>query len=204
MITGQIIDGNGDSNKLKVLGEGEIGVVVHTHPPVAESRISLPFRDYFTNQNDQTSMVIIPIAGNNDEFSINASDEFDIFVKSISVKLADATAQFNEFGALSALSNGVEFIWESQEVGEITIHDGIKDNIEWFRLSNTPITTNSIIDLSGGGADAIVIQIDLAQLFGSPWGVKLTQGTTERIYFKVNDNLTGLDEFNIIAYGTKL
>ena len=200
MITSRIIGDNG--KQLKVNGEGEISVNVHTHPPTDEVVESLPFRTYFENAGSND--MIVNGSSTPVEFSVNSDADFDYYIKSLSVKLADATAQFNEFGALTALSNGVDFEWVSQRVGPITIHDGIKDNIEWFRLSNTPITVNSIIDLSGGGADAIVIQIDLAQLFGNPWGVRLEKDTTDKLLFRVNDNLAGLDEFNIIAYGTKI
>lgn len=200
MITARIIGANG--KQLKVNGEGELAVSVHTHPPTDEVIESLPFRAYFENAGSNDMIVdgsTTPV-----EFSINADADFDYYIKTISVKLADATAQFNEFGALSALTNGVEFLWRSIRVGELTIHDGIKDNIEWFRLANIPINRNSIIDLSGGGADAIIVQIDLATLFGNPWGVRLEKGTTDKLVFRVNDALAGLDEFNIIGYGTKI
>jgi len=201
MITSRIIGANGQ--QLKINGEGELAVTVHTHPPVDEVTESLPLRVYFENASSNDMRVngaTTPV-----EFSVDADSEYDKYIKTLSVKLADAGAQFNDFGSLSALTNGVEFIWRSIRVGEQIIHDGIKDNIEWFRLANIPISTTSIIDLSGGGADAIVIQIDLAQLFGNPWGLRLEKNTTDKLLFRINDNLsTGIDEFNIIAYGTKI
>lgn len=204
MIHATISDGNGEDNRLKINEEGEIGVVVHTHPPVRESRTGLPFRQYFTLDGTPSGDNDMRVNGatNSVEFCISAEPEFDRFVKFISVKLADAGAAFNEFGNLSALTNGVSFEWSSQKVGALTIHDGIKDNLEWFRLSNQVPT---IIDLSGGGADSIVVGIDLAKMFGSQWGLKLTKGTNEKLVFKINDNLgTGIDEFNIIGHGTKV
>ena len=204
MITTQIVDGNSGDHKLKIQREGEIGVVVHTHPPFRESRTSLPFRQYFTadgtinGSNDmRVNGSVTPL-----EFCIPAEPNFDRFIKFISVKLADAGATFGEFANLAALTNGVEFEWQSQEVGALIIHDGIKDNLEFFRLSSQVPT---IIDLSGGGADSIVVGIDLAKMFGSQWGLKLTAGTTEKLIFRVNDNLSvGIDEFNIIGHGTKV
>jgi hypothetical protein len=63
----------------------------------------------------------------------------------------------------------------------------------------------TIIDLSGGGADAVIVGIDLSKMFGSQWGIKLTAGTNEKLIFRVNDNLSvGIDNFNIIAHGTKV
>ena len=203
MITTQIVDGNSGDHKLKINKEGEIGVVVHTHPPIKESRTGLPFRQYFTADGTAAGSKDMIVDGSTTavEFWIPAEAKKDRFIKFISVKLADAGAAFNEFGALSALGNGVEFVWESQAAGELVIHDGIKDNLEWFRLSNQVPT---IIDLSGGGADAIVVGIDLAKIFGSQWGLKLTAGTTEKIIFRVNDALAGITEFNIIGYGVKV
>jgi len=204
MITTSITSGNGEDNRLKVLDEGEIGVVIHTHPPVKESRTGLPFRQYFTDDGTSSGDNDMRVNGatTNVDYYISASSEYEYFIKFISIKLADATAKLNEFGALTALTNGLEFIWESQSLGSLTIHDGIKDNLEFFRLSEMePL----IIDLSGGGADAVIVQWDLAKIFGNPWGVKLGVGSLDRLIFRVNDNLgTGIDEFNIIGHGTKV
>jgi hypothetical protein len=199
-IVTEIVDGSGRGNKLKINGEGELAVTVHTHPPRDEGIESLPFRTYFLNgvSNDmRVDGSSTPV-----EFSIEADSDYDYFIKSLSVKLSDPSAKLDKFGNLSALTNGVEFIWTSQDVGELVIHDGIKDNLEFFRLSKQKA---EIIDLSGGGADAIVVTIDLAEMFGNPWGVRLTKNTTDRLFWRVNDNLgTGIVEFNIIGYGIKI
>lgn len=200
----KILDAWGSGNKLKIQPEGEVGVVVHTHPPVSESRIGLPFRQYFTLDGTPTGDNDMRVNGSSTavDFCIAANPNFDVYVKFISVKLADAGAALDEFANLSALTNGVEFEWQSQEEGVLTIHDGIKDNLEFFRMSSI---VPSIVDLSGGGADAVIVPIDVAKMFGSPWGIKLTKGTTEKLIFRVNDNLsTGIDEFNIIGHGTKV
>jgi hypothetical protein len=199
-----LLDGWGSGNKLRVQPEGEIGVVVHTHPPISESRIGFPFRQYFTIDGTPTGDNDMRVDGSSTpvDFCIPANKDFDVYVGFIAVKLADASAKLDKFGALTALTNGVEFEWQSQEQGTITIHDGIKDNLEFFRMSSV---LPSIIDLSGGGADAIIVPIDVSKMFGSPWGVKLTRSTTEKLIFRVNDDLaTGLDEFNIIGHGTKV
>lgn len=199
MITTKIIGANGQA--LRINGEGEISVTAHTHPPVDEVFESLPFRSYFTNTSSSIDMRVNG-ATTNVDFSINADSDYDYYIKSLSIKIADTGAQFNEFGALTALTNGVRFSWDSQKVGKLIIHEGLKDNLSFFRLSQQ---APSIIDLSGVGADAVLIDVDLALLFGTPWGLRLTKGTTEKLSFTVRDNLsTGLDEFNIIGYGIKL
>jgi len=200
MITSRIV--GADGKQLKINGEGEIAVTVHTHPPTNEAIESLPFRSYFTNAGSNDLRV--NGATTNVEFSINADANFDYWVKFLSIKLADASAQLDKFGNLTALTNGVQFEWRNQKVGSLIIHDGIKDNLEFFRLSNGGHVPQ-IIDLSGAGADAVIIFVDLALLFGNPWGLRLQKGSTDKLLFKVRDNLsTGIDEFNIIAYGTKI
>ena len=200
MITTRIVGANG--KQLKINGEGEIAVAIHTHPPTDEAVESLPLRAYFENAGSNDMRVngaTTPV-----EFSIDADGDFDRYIKTLSIKLADPSATLDKFGNLTALSNGVEFIWRSIRVGEQIIHDGIKDNLEFFRLSNGGYVPQ-IIDLSGGGADAIIVYVDLAQLFGNPWGIRLEKGTTDKLLFRVNDNLSsGIVEFNIIGYGTKL
>jgi hypothetical protein len=205
MIHTVINDGNSKDHRLKVMPEGEIGVVVHTHPPVKESKISLPFRQYFTDDGLSNGDTDMRVDGSSTpvDFWIPAEDDKDRFIKFISIKLADQNAVLNKFGNLAALSNGLEFEWQSQEDGSLTVHEGIKDNLEFFRLCEMDA---QIIDLSGAGADAVIVQWDLAKIFGSPWGLKLRAGTTEKLIFRVNDDLSppGIDEFNIIGHGIKL
>ena len=199
MITSRII--GRDGQQLKVNGEGEISVTVHTHPPLDETFESLPFRAYFLDDAGSNDMRVNGTTTPN-SFSISADGDYDYFIKTISVKLADAGMSFSEFGNLTALTNGLEFSWISQKEGTLIVHEGIKDNIEFFRLSDQ---TPTIIDLSGGGADSITVMIDLTKIFGTPWGLRLTKGTTEKLSFIVRDNLgTGIDEFNIIGYGIKI
>ena len=200
MITARIVGEK--NNQLKVNGEGEISVTLHTHPPTDENVESLPFRNYFTNAGSNDMRV--NGATTNVEFSINADSNFDYWIKSLHIKLADPSAQLDKFGNLTALTNGLEFEWQNQKVGALKIHDGIKDNLEFFRLSNGGYIPQ-IVDLSGGGADALVVFVDLAQLFGNPWGLRLTKNSTDKLLFRVRDDLSaGIVEFNIIGYGTKI
>ena len=199
-ITSRISDFNNRSTGLRVDSEGAASVTIHSHPPKDEEISSLPFRSYFLNgaSNDMR----VNGSTTNVAFSINASADYDYYIKNISIKLADAGATFAEFANLAALTNGVQFVWQSRDFGELIIHEGIKTNLEFFRLTNQ---TPTIIDLSGGGADAVLVNIDLTDLVGSQWGVRLQKNTTDSLFFRVKDNLgTGIDSFNIIGYGIKI
>ena len=198
-IVAQIKDGEGSSNKLKIGEDGELTVTISSHPPSEEKHNSIPFRSFFENSAGSSDMIVngsvTPVS-----FEINASPLVDRYIKTISIKLADAGARFNLFGALSALTNGVRFVWESQAEGTIII-DEIKDNVELFRLSGqTPI----IIDISGGGADALIVNINMSVIFSMPFGIKLRKGTKDKLCFVVRDNLAGLDEYNTVGLGIEI
>jgi hypothetical protein len=205
----QIIDGFGSGRKAKVDEFGEFNAVIHPHPPKGDTTDVLPFRSYFENvgSNDMT----VNGSTNSVDFSINAVDEYDIYIKSISVVIGDGgTPALNKFGALSALTNGVEWVYFNQFQGEYILHEGIKTNLEFIRLA---VDTGAIgtgvdaylADVSGGGTEKSYLPtIDLAESYGMTWGIRLRKSTTDKLIFRVADNLTGLTTFNAIAYGIRL
>lgn len=194
-----IVDGHGSGNKLKVNGEGELGVVVHPHPPRDEEIPSIPFRTFFTDANGSNDMVVDG-ATTPTKFSIDADPLKDTYVKTIAVVIVDAGASLSEYGNLSALSNGVLFEWDTQDIGNTILNDGIKTNFEWFRQAlQEPIIQQNVV----GTAEGVLINIDCARLFGLQYGLRLRAGTTDSIYFTVRDNLTGITQHDAIAYGIK-
>ena len=198
-IVSQIKDGKGSPNKLKIGDEGELTVNVGTHPPLDEDRSSIPFRSFFETSAGSSDMIVNGSV-TNVSFEINASPTVDRFIKTISIKLADSGARFNLFGALAALTNGVRFVWESQSIGTVVI-DEIKDNVDIFRLSNQ---TPTIVDISGGGADALIVNINMSDIFSMPFGIKLNKGTKDKLCFVVRDALAGLDEYNTVGLGIEI
>lgn len=194
--------------RLELTGEGAIPVVQHNHPFVGESSESYPISLKFENSGSNDMRVdgsTTPV-----EFSINASEDKHIFINCISVIIADASAVLNKFGNLTALTNGIDFVYSTSKVGEIIIRDEIKSNLDFIRLG---ITTGAVgggttawkSDLSGGGADAYMPTIDISDMFGFIHGLHLRKGTVDRVFFRINDNLSaGLDQFDAIAYGKQV
>ena len=201
MINVHVEDGYGRGNKLKVNGEGELSVVVHPHPPKDENVTATPFRSYFLNAGSNDMRVdgsTTPV-----KFSVTADALKDTYVKSVFVSIVDAGATLAEFGNLSALTNGLDFTWESADLGTVTIADQIKTNYDFTRLSIVP-AANAIASNVVGTAEGVAIVIDLEIFFGMQYGFRLRAGTTDKISFTVNDDLsTGITEFNILGYGFK-
>lgn len=206
----QVQDGRGTGNTLRVNGEGEVGVVIHTHPPVDEEVQSYPFRQYFTDDGTSggdNNMIVATAT----DFWIQASNTRDIFVKLLSIRIGDAAGvTLNAFGGITALSTGCSILYSNDDLGEVTIADQLKTNIDLIRIAPS---TGSVgdgtsvykLDVTGGGTeDSYLPFIDLAQVFGFPWGLRLKKNSNDKLIFRVSDDLTGLVTFNMIGYGAQL
>lgn len=212
MIKTQIVSGENPMNGLKVNGEGEIAVTIHQHPPLEEITESYPYAQWFTADGSASGSNDMRVDGstNPQSFYISAQQDIDIFIKTISVRISDTGANLDEFGALSALTNGVSFEYVSGTIGELVIQDEIKTNLDFIRLGlSTPAigggTDAFKADLSGGGADTYLPVIDLTVTFGFSWGLHLKKGSLDRLQFTINDDLSaGIDTFNIKGFGSRL
>lgn len=198
--------GQNGGHRLSIGKEGEVPVAVHNHPYVQETQESYPFSQFFKTTAGAQDMRVDG-STTAQEFFIQSRNDVDIFIKTISVIIADATASLDKFGALTALTNGVTFGYSNGQVGDIVIKDEIKTNLDFIRLGigTGAVGTGAdawLSDLSGVGADAYLPIIDIAKVFGYPYGIHLKKGKLDKIKFTVNDDLsTGLDQFDIIAYG---
>jgi hypothetical protein len=207
MLHTQIVGGSGDGHVLRVNEEGAMPVVMHTHPPIEEKFNTLPFRQYLTNSSDSKDM-LVDGSTNPIEFCIGANPDFDIYIKSISVVIADAGATLNNFGAITALSNGVEFSWISSDNGTIRIHEALKSNFDFVQLGlgtpsfgtgNSAFKANNVV----GTSEAYIPVIDFKETFGLQWGIRLRKGSLDKICFIIKDNVSAIDRFDAIAYGIK-
>jgi hypothetical protein len=213
MLNSVIIDGDGNDYKLKVQKEGTLNVVIHPHPPRGEQLIAEPFRQYMTDNGTAAGSNDWTVDGstNSVDFYIAAQEDYDVYIKSISIIIGDGgSPALNKYGALSALTNGVQWCMFNQEVGLYELHDGIKTNIEFIRMAVDTgaigdSTTAYLADVSGGGTEKSYLPtIDLQETFGLSYGIRLRKGTTDKLIFTVRDDLTGLTTHNAIGYGIRI
>lgn len=205
-----IQDGRGRGNIVRVDEDGAMAVVVHPHPPKDDIDAAFPFRQYFTDDGTATGSNDMRVNGSAApiDFIVQSDPEINIYIKSVSVVIVDAGASLSEFGNLAALNNGVEFYWETQDQGIVTIADELQTNFDFVRLAigepsfgdgATAFTASNI----SGQSEGFLPVLDFQKIFGLQYGIKLRKGTKDRLFFRINDNITGIDEFNVIAYGIK-
>lgn len=199
----------GNGQGLKVTAEGTLGVVYHDHPPVGDSVSSLPYRANFENAGSPFMMVLGSLAAPVD-FTVEAVQGFDSYVKTISIEVTDTNPLGRLFGALPRLTNGVEFIHVTQAGGE-RILTTFRSNFELIRLGgpSTPAWgsgTSAFLfpNAVAQNADSYLIAIDLAVSLGMAYGLKLAVGSTDKFIFRVQDDLTGLTSFTAIVSGQQV
>lgn len=202
-------DGYGSGNKAKINGEGELGVVVHPHPPIDETKAPLPFRQYLTDDGLSTGDNDMMVAGSSSstfEFCVSARPDIDLYIKNIAVVIADASATLSKFGNITALTNGVEFSYISQTSGTVVIHEALQSNFDFVQLAlGQPAFGDGAGAFRAGNvistSEGYIPTINLAETFGLQWGVRLQKGTKDKICFIIKDDTTGVDRFDAVAYG---
>ena len=195
-------------HSLAIEDDGSINVYVIPQPPKDAEQITLPIAEYMKLDGTGATSMVVNGSVTNQDFYIAARD-YDVYINTIVFEIADAGAVLNQFGSLAALTNGLEFYYFNQTQGKYTIESGLKTNYDFVKLSNfLPAygTGSAAFQLTNAisAAEAYVGVIDLQDVFGLHWGLKLKKNSTDRIGFIVKDNITGIDAMTIKAYGIRV
>lgn len=209
MIKTVISDSKGKGRELKISEGGQVEVLIQQRPPVNELNPAKPFRSFFTNSSDSSDMQVVASSSSHAIYSIRAIADKDIYVKTISIVIADAGATLNNFGNITALSNGVELKWTNQKLGDTVIASALTSNWDFMRLALGNPSFGGTTDTFRasnvlGNSEGYIPVIDFSLLFGLQYGLKLAANTKDSIDFIIKDNTTGVDQFDAIAYGIEI
>lgn len=207
-------DGHGTGNVARIDPEGTFNAVLHNHPPVQDDVNAIPFRQFFTDDGTPTGASDMKVTGTVSIpliFSITADATRDTFVKTVAIVVADQNAVLNKFGNITALTNGVQFCHITSDTGTTILHDGMKSNFDFVQLAQgnpafgdgtAAFRANNIT--TAPAAEGYIPIVDFAQVFGFPYGLRLRKGTTDAIFFNIQDDVTGVDRFDAQGYGMQL
>lgn len=196
-------------HSLAIQEDGSINVFVIPQPPKDAEQVTLPFTEYMTlNGLGVTKSMLVDGSVTNQEFFVGAKS-YDVYINTVVFEIADAGAVLNQFGALAALTNGLDFYYFNGSQGRYVVESQIKTNYDMVKLSNfQPAfgTGANAFQLTNAvsAAEAYVGVIDLEDVFGLQWGLKLRASTTDRIGFTVKDNISGIDAMTIKVYGIRV
>jgi len=210
VITATIVGNNGQS--LLVTDEGAIQAVVHPHPPLYETAYPNLWSQFATTSGSPGGVRDMIVDGSTTpiDFYIAAREDITIWVNRFNVRISDPGARLDRFGALAALTNGLDFFYETGDLGRVVIGERITTNLEFVRLSGGKPSFGTgadafLADIAGGtGEDTYLPTIDINEIFGAQWGLRLRVGSNDRAGFTVRDNLAGLSVFNIFGTGISM
>lgn len=113
------------------------------------------------------------------------------YIHSVTIVIEDGAMNFNKYGGLSALTNGVDFLLKSNGIAERNIAN-VARNGDYYQFVDQLIFDSSTTDI-------LVGKILLPLNYGTTH--KLTYSNTEYIKTVVNDNLTGLSTHYVVIRG---
>lgn len=194
-----IIDGTGSGYKAKVNTEHAllVSTVPNDVPIVGTPNRHRYYSAKLANPTYGTNMVqdgsVTPI-----EFTINSNLDYDIHIMRFEVLISDGTLSMSKFGALAALTNGLEVY--VQEEGDITY------------IMQDATTNGEIITQSGGveyllltnylsNSDAFIIIYNIGNYIEQ--GLRIGRASENKIVCRVRDNVAGIDDLFIRVFGYK-
>jgi hypothetical protein len=205
----RIKDSKGTGTGAGVESNGAVLTTSTGVPPKQDSAFLKPFASYLRNSAGSEDMQVVGSAASPQEFYIQAGAEGDRYLNTLVFVIADAGAAVNEFGALSALTNGCQLIIEDSEFGDVVIADSLQSNFDFLQLCNfepafgtgtSSMRLNNVV----GPSEAFVMVLDLEDVFGLPYGLKLEKNSKNKVKIVVRDDTTGVDKFDVKAYGFDL
>lgn len=130
-------------------------------------------------------------------FTIGSNEEYDIHILRILLVIEDSKVKEEKYGEIPALSNGVDLIiYEGTGITHI-IDSGTHYSDVVTQMGGFPSDAKA----KSTGAEIATVLFDAGSII--PLGIRLGRGTTDRLEFIVNDDLTGLTGHTLQVIGFK-
>lgn len=213
----QIVDGTGRGYYAKVdnyntLWVRDLGIPPASDPndPNGIADIQKVYREYLTRDGDGVTIDarVNASLANPIEFFVKAEPGFDIYITSLSFVIADNTLTLGQFGAIGALTNGCNLFYEDTN-GITFIGQDLKTNFQFVRLTQGnpawgdptgAFVANNVV----GSSEAVLPVLDFRKVFGLPYGLRLGASSANKLSLEIRDNVSTVDQFDIIAYGSRI
>ena len=204
MIMTRIVDGYGSGIQQRVFPNGSSLTISNGFPPFGELWPITPFVSLLKSSAGSSDMRVAGTAANPIEFFVNASTSADRFITAISFFISDAGANLNQFGAISALTNGCLLIYETPNTSTQVL-PALKSNFDFLRMAfGQPSFGDNATAFQAVNAvassEAYIPVIKFSDWL-PPFGLKLDINSGNRIVMKIQDNTTGVDAFDAIVFG---
>lgn len=139
------------------------------------------------------------------DFFVAASSIADRYITAVSFLIEDGLAQLNEFGHISALTNGCLFLYFNKvRISQLFLP--LRTNLDFIRGAfGQPAfgTGTAAFQATSAGLGSSIAYIPIFKF--SDWmpmfGLKLDQGSNDRLTLRVQDDTSAVDTFSAFAFG---
>lgn len=208
----EIESGWESNNKAFINKLGSLKVIAQTVPDLRDPVLSIAQTGFLVDENGSSNGLVAGSLANPIDFEVKALENEDLFISSLSFKIVDQNAILSKFGNINALTNGMQLIYKSIELGEIVLADNLQTNFDFIRLcTGTPPVSSgpeafraANVGGPGGNSEAYIPVLNISQVFGKPFGVRLKAGTFDSLAIRIRDDITTIDEFDVFYYGSKI
>ena len=203
-----IVDGAGTDNRVSVDHKALCTTATWPVLPAegSESRFQF-FSQLASSVGDGTGTTNCNVDGSStpQTFTVNSHKDYDIRVMKIVIFIEDGSVTHSGFGALAALTNGIDIsLIEGKE--ETFLVNGAKKFASLIEqtLAERPFGDGAKafeLESTTSNQDSQILPFDVGSLV--PGGVRIAIGTLDRLQLEVNDDLTGLTNFTVRCLGYK-
>jgi len=198
-ITSKIQDPS-NKNSARVSKQGALCVYEAVAPiePGGSPNREIYFRSKLTGMDVDGSSTI-------QEFTFGADSDGDIYITTVVIIIADSGVSHGSFGNIGQLDNGWSLLVD--QGGIVTpLIDQAENGGQVIAQSGTLTANNgtgSSYELINweGNSDATLVPMDMRQFVS--YGIRLGRGTKDKFISRIEDNLTGLNEFTLYFQGYK-
>jgi hypothetical protein len=205
--------------KTRVNDSNRVFEMSSTTPPIVEEGRVRIYNEYLTLNGDGTTFDMkVDGSVTPQEFYIQALPDRDIYISTVTfLVLAELTiTDLSEFAGLNtALTNGCDFFYVDEQVGEIQLTRTITTNFDFVRATQAAlsigIAANDMFKIGNvtSNSDEGFFCLFKFKNYGYEseyrGGLKLRGGTNERLVFRINDDLaltpSSISELDVKAFG---
>lgn len=195
-----VITDNSTKNKRLLLGDK--GQILASIVPVDVPTIGTPNELVFTSgflgsTGLDSDNINLNVDGSTtpQTFFVNSKELSDVFITKVTIIMEGTNFGYDKFGNVPALTNGFEIGIE--ETGKETLITNAKTGAELI----TQFAQEYLQRFSKGANDIELFSFDIQDIMQKTGGIRIGRGTNNKVFARVNDDLTGLTGLSVRIFG---
>ena len=206
----------GTKSAVHVVNGGRVKELDSPYPPEFINDRRIQVKNLTLNGDGVTTDMVVDGSVTPQDFYIESDPTQDTIITSIAFTLsaenysAANSAPFQEFANLAPLAVGCQLIYQSSNLGDIIIADNIRTNLDLMKMcrfqpafgtaTQQYLIRNAVPGTNTMSYLGVLSFKDYGIELEYTGGLILRAGKTERIIFRINDDITGATTSDILSF----